>query len=309
MKYLTPACARPPPGAAGSGRRRLVRDELHHTAAERVPPLRPAGEFDFALKLQLKESLVEGDHRVEVGGDETNLDAGREQVEPHGHLISSLTVSTTSMPIGPTDRSSPPRQVGGGARAVLALRPARPRRGLRASSHRVRPPRRAALVCRRRKQPNWSCMRQDPVRGSEQAKFCIAVKIDPPEQDRRARRKHFCANNTDVNSPARSCNFEVARSSRARSKRRIVRGGGHDLPDVTARCRHSRAFLPVASEEKLRRGLLVRSGGPVWLRTRGSDAIVAKPGAASHTAGTALRTCIRSPHSPSARVPRCRPGG
>jgi putative resolvase len=31
---------------------------------------------------------------------------------------------------------------------------------------------------------------------------------------------------------------------------------------------------------------------PTRLRTRGSDAVVANPGAASHTAGTALRTCI-----------------
>ena len=54
-----------------------------------------------------------------------------------------------------------------------------------------------------------------------------------------------------------------------------------------------RAFLPVAT----RRRTYARPNGqalpnPVRLRTRGSAAIVANPGAASHTAGTALRTCI-----------------
>src|SRR5206468_8592827 len=52
-------------------------------------PLRPAGELDFALERRPEEALVEGDHRVEVGGDETNLYAGGQQVEPHGlpHLL------------------------------------------------------------------------------------------------------------------------------------------------------------------------------------------------------------------------------
>ncbi len=72
-------------GSGGRGRRRVVGDELHHATAERVPPLRPAGELDFALELQFEEALVERDHRVEVGGDKTNFDAGGEQVEPHGH--------------------------------------------------------------------------------------------------------------------------------------------------------------------------------------------------------------------------------
>ena len=75
VKYRRPAWARPPPGAAGCGGGGGVGDELEHAAAQGVAPLGPAGELDLALGLEFEETLVEGDHRVEVGGDETHLDA------------------------------------------------------------------------------------------------------------------------------------------------------------------------------------------------------------------------------------------
>src|SRR5437763_9944859 len=67
------------------GWRRIVCHEFHHATADGVAPLRAAGELDFALEFELEEVFVEDDHLVEVGGHETDFDAGRQQVESHGH--------------------------------------------------------------------------------------------------------------------------------------------------------------------------------------------------------------------------------
>src|SRR5258705_1101626 len=111
--------------------------------------------------------------------------------------------------------------------------------------------------------------------------------------ERSTTKRHACALAPDGAQVAASRQrVTVASSTGSSVKRRIVRAV--DMTSQTSLLGAAmRAFLLVAVRRRSYaggNGQALRN--PVWLRTSGSAAIVASPGAASHTAGTALRTCI-----------------